>query len=330
MLHFYLQGFLSLILVRVVSGCRGTETVIAVKEEDVALSCLSPNETDPVKYRYKWTKYATDTNEPKDIYKWLSKNNQPSKWEVDGNEQKCLFLRKSQKSDEGLYTCEMWEGWDLILAKNISLKIKDCKILESVKAAPSRFAQLNCPVNITLGPQNISWAMQKGNSRFSIDSKRAKPNGTTLIFQSVTHSDGGWYRCSYMLGQTQRCFDTNLHVQEEDGFMATTALNVATKTLTSLSEPTGKKTSLTNRMEEHDSLTLVVVLVILGIIIFGALTGFFVYHKCKTQRVAQLQQRHFEGNRLSMYENVSPLMESSTRVNSLYHMPDETLVTFKK
>lgn len=180
------------------------------------------------------------------MFKWPTPSNdvyKRVKWVADGNGQKCLTLTKLQKSDAGLYTCEMWKGWDRVAAKNISLRIKgktfyyflftlqanislvshmicydlaDCKVLEPVKAAPSMPAKLNCPVNMTSGqqePQNISWAIQKGDMRESLDSTKAKTDGTSLTFQSVNTSDSGWYTCSYTLGKTQRCFDTNLQVQ---------------------------------------------------------------------------------------------------------------------
>lgn len=100
--------------------------MIAVQQEDVALSCLSPNETDSFRYRFQWTKNITGTNKVTDIFKWPSNNSEPSKWEVVDvqNGQKCLFLRKSQKSDEGTYNCEMFEGWGRLLKKTIYLKIK--------------------------------------------------------------------------------------------------------------------------------------------------------------------------------------------------------------
>lgn len=71
------------------------------------------------------TSFVTDQG--KVIFKWptASKDvNKRVKWVADGNGQKCLTLTKPQKSDQGLYTCETWKGWDRVAAKNISLKIK--------------------------------------------------------------------------------------------------------------------------------------------------------------------------------------------------------------
>ena len=55
--------------------------------------------------------------------------------------------------------------------------------------------------------------MLKGASPVSIKSEGVEINGTSLAIQSVDYSDSGWYRCMYMVGQTQRCFDVNLLVQ---------------------------------------------------------------------------------------------------------------------
>ncbi|XP_005738479.1 uncharacterized protein LOC102208344 isoform X1 [Pundamilia nyererei] len=334
MLHLYLQGYLSLILLNVASGFGDTEPILAVQEEDVALTCFSQNDTDPNSfYRYSVTKFATDPNQVKDMFKWPTPSNdvyKRVKWVADGNGQKCLTLTKLQKSDAGLYTCEMWKGWDRVAAKNISLRIKDCKVLEPVKAAPSMPAKLNCPVNMTTGqqePQNISWAIQKGDMRESLDSSKAKTDGTSLTFQSVNTSDSGWYTCSYTLGKTQRCFDTNLQVQ---AFVTTTVPVIPTKT-PSLPAPKANDISLSQRKEEsNDALIAVVVCVILGMIIIAAVIGLVVYRRCKTQRITQLHQRRFNGNCMSTYEIVAPLTNTpGQRINSLYQMPDESLVTCK-
>ncbi|KAM4600564.1 uncharacterized protein ACJ7VT_020496 [Polymixia lowei] len=135
-----------------------------------------------------------------------------------------LSLTRLNKSDEGLYRCEIWQGWDSILVKNISLKQKDCKTLEPVKAAPNTEATLSCPLKTTSGqhqPQNVSWTVVKGGTerpifqspniihlRESIEAAEA-----SLVIHSVKPGDSGWYRCKYLVGQSQHCFDMKLLVQ---------------------------------------------------------------------------------------------------------------------
>lgn len=106
-----------------------TETVSASKEEDAVLSCFNSSVMmDPECYRVKWTKNETHPSQMKVILVRPVTSSFPDasrvKWGADGNGQMSLFLTKSQKSDEGCYICEIWKGWDRILAKSFSLKVK--------------------------------------------------------------------------------------------------------------------------------------------------------------------------------------------------------------
>lgn len=42
-----------------------------------------------------------------------------------------LSLRDIRKSDEGLYSCKVWQGWNCVMVKNITLKVKG-KIIYSL------------------------------------------------------------------------------------------------------------------------------------------------------------------------------------------------------
>lgn len=42
-----------------------------------------------------------------------------------------LSLRDIRKSDEGLYSCKVWQGWSCVMVKNITLKVKG-KIIYSI------------------------------------------------------------------------------------------------------------------------------------------------------------------------------------------------------
>ncbi|XP_074510068.1 uncharacterized protein LOC141779223 [Sebastes fasciatus] len=342
MAHLYPQGLLLLLVLLIVrSECRDmVETVLASEEEDVVLPCFDsydPKSCD----RVRLIKYATNTSQMKVIF---ARPERPKfqdaervKWQADGNGQMSLFMTKSQKSDEGLHGCEIWQGWDCILVKNISLKVKDCKTLQAVKAAPNTPVNLTCPVEMTSGqqgPQNISWAMLLGGDPVSVNSKRAEMKGTSLAIQSVIYTDSGWYRCKYMLGQTQRCFDMNLLVQEENVAVATTVpgrqQKLSTPGLTTseiIWEPKKEGSS-----GKYIAVAVALASVIIGIAIVAALIGLFIYRRRNTQRVTQQTQRHTEGNQ-DAYEIVNLTLDRTNRLstaNSLYQqIPDNSLYTFR-
>lgn len=101
--------------------------VVGYREENVLLSCFDTSAIVlNTGYRVIWSKCAADGTQKKNI---LARPITPEikdaervKWE--DNENGRILLTKLQQSDEGLYTCEVWQGWDRILVKNISLKIK--------------------------------------------------------------------------------------------------------------------------------------------------------------------------------------------------------------
>ncbi|XP_029308256.1 uncharacterized protein LOC115021758 isoform X2 [Cottoperca gobio] len=337
----YPQGVLLLFLLIDISASRdgspGIETVITSQEEDVVLPCAdSWSEMDRRScIRVRLIKYATDGSQMKVILTRPKTHKfqdaERVKWQDDGNGQMSLFLTKSQKSDEGVYGCEIWCDWDFISVKNVSLKVKDCKALLPVKAAPSTPANLNCPVDITSGqqgPQNISWAMMKGGSPAAVNFKRVEMNGTSLAIQSVNNDDSSWYRCNYTLGQTHRCFDIKLLVQEvEHAVVATTA-----------QEMTTSENILKGKKEGSSGSFMVVVVtsVLVGIAIMAALIGVFIYRRRNTQRVIQQTLRHPAVTLTESsagYEIVNfTLSEDRTnhRVNSLYQqLPDEGMCTFQ-
>ncbi|KAK5922461.1 hypothetical protein CgunFtcFv8_019721 [Champsocephalus gunnari] len=331
MAQFYPQ--LLLLLLRLISECRGGSPVIASAslEEDVVLPCSDPLMTDKdTCFRVKLTKHATHSSQMKvilarpEISKF--KDAQRVKWQADKNGQMSITLTKSQKSDEGLYGCEIWKGWDSILVQNISLKVKDCKSLQPVKAALSTPVTLNCPVDIAAGqqgPPNISWAMLKAGNPVPFNSKTT--HVTSLTIKSMNDNDSGWYRCNYTLDQTQRCFDINLLVPEEEQVVVNTAVP-------------GLTTSEINLERDKNGisevfLAVVVASVLTAIAIMAALMGLFIYCRRNSQTVTQQTQRPPAGSPIEYggYEIVNTLSENSTndRFNSLYqHFPDESLCTF--
>ncbi|XP_039663225.1 uncharacterized protein LOC120563155 [Perca fluviatilis] len=330
MAHFYSQGLLLIVLPIVISECRGIETVNASPEEDVVLPCFNVSVMDPKScYRVQLIKYTTNTSQVKVILARPKTHNLQDakrvKWQANGNGQMSLYLTKLQKSDEGLYRCEIWQGWDSVSVKNISLKVKDCKTLQTMKAAPSTPVNLNCPVDTTSGqgPQNISWAIVKGGIPVSVNSKRIVIDGTSLVIQSVNYHDSNWYRCEYVLGQTLRCFEINLRVQVENVVVTTTdpALTTSEEII-----------SETRKEGSNGAVIAVVASIVIGIVIMAALIGLFIYRRRNTHRITQQTQRHPAGT-FDGYEIVTltPSEDrTNQRVNSIYqHIADEDLCTFR-
>ncbi|XP_044063532.1 uncharacterized protein LOC122881407 [Siniperca chuatsi] len=326
MAHFYPQSLLLLVLLIVISECRASspaiKTVSASQEEDVVLPCFDSNMNNSMRCnRVKWIKYATGASQMKVI---LARPKTPKfqdaehvKLEADGNGQMSLFLTKLQKSDEGLYSCEIWQGWDCILVRNISLKVKECKTLQAVKAVPSTPVNLNCPVNITSGqqiPQNFSWVMLKGGNPVLFNSTRVESKGRSLDIHSVNYTDSGWYRCKYILGQTQRCFDINLLIQVENVVVATTVPALAS----------GEIIWTTRKEGISGAIIAIVASAIIGIAIIAALIGLFIYCRHNNQRATQQICRHPPGTVIDstgVYEIVtftSSDDHTNQQVNSLY------------
>lgn len=103
--------------------------VIASVGEDVALKCFDSNTPDLKScHRGRWIKYDVNNRRVEVILApHKTKKAQDAgrvKWTPGENGHMSLVLTKLQKSDEGLYGCEIWEGWDCLLVKNISLKVK--------------------------------------------------------------------------------------------------------------------------------------------------------------------------------------------------------------
>ncbi|XP_029958676.1 uncharacterized protein LOC115396793 isoform X3 [Salarias fasciatus] len=213
MAPFEVPGLLLMVQIIVSSECSDIQTVAT--HEAVTLFRLNSDEID-ARSRFKVIKYTSD-KKTMVISEW-PKQDQTAKrmsWEPDGNGLVCLHLKNVQKSDEGTYSCEMWRGWDRVRVRNMTLKVKDCKTFPAVKAKPDSSFRLQCSVDITpekQRPQNVSWAKLKGLHHEPVDSQRVGTDNT-LIIQTVSYSDSGWYRCNYVLGKTKRCVDVRLNVQ---------------------------------------------------------------------------------------------------------------------
>ncbi|XP_076016759.1 CXADR-like membrane protein isoform X2 [Genypterus blacodes] len=317
MAYFHLWGPLFLFW-SVISESRENpaQIVSASQGEDVTLPCFKSTMLAPEScYRVKWTKLFLDPSRQPILI--LARPQMPPfrdaegvSWGTDKNGDMSLSLKSLNKSNEGEYCCEIWEGWKIILVKNLQLKVKDCKTLDAVKAAPGTLAHLHCPVDTMLEPhrrQNVSWVKLKAGveNPMLLNSKTVESNGTLLAIHVRDYSDGGWFRCKY--GQTQRCFDLHLQVQ-------------AMTTNQRMEEPknTGSRTF---------SVTLVSSLT--GFAVICSVIGLIIYHRCYVRRLVQNTQRNpggFLQCNDGLYEDVQiPGVEEQTnlQINSLYMLSQD-------
>nr|XP_054596304.1 uncharacterized protein LOC129163303 isoform X2 [Nothobranchius furzeri] len=322
---FYFGFFLVSVLLKAAPNCSAGsaayETVIGFKDKDVVLSCSDFNSTSC--NRLRWVKAATETSAEKVIFLWpqTSQTSQDVKRAtLETIERGEIRLKSLEKSDEGLYSCEISAGWDRVRVKNTSLIVRECEPLKPKNAINGGSVKLDCQVNAT--HSNISWAKMKGTQSVSL-----KANGSLLTIQSVSAADYGWYRCSYSVGQSQRCFMINLQVQEAV-FVPTVVPDPEAKTTQSAA--TAREMVQTGEKLEGGGTLVPVLSVVCVVVVLAALTGLFLHHK---QRVRQ-PLRHIAGRPKDFeefYENVTlPNAANTTdRVNSLYQFQEESLSTFQ-
>lgn len=99
--------------------------MIASLDGEALLPCDSKVKRDGC-HRVRWVKYATGVrsiilSRPKTL---TFPDAERVELKPDGNTTHFLSLTKLQNSDEGLYSCEIWSGWNCIDVQNTSLKIK--------------------------------------------------------------------------------------------------------------------------------------------------------------------------------------------------------------
>ncbi|KAJ0066060.1 hypothetical protein NL108_001289 [Boleophthalmus pectinirostris] len=197
--------------------CVDDTIILRSVDEDASFNCSHSELLDRQSCsRIKWTKYSSNGLSSKVILVSPEtpefSNAKRIKLQLK-DRQNVLLLTKVQKSDEGVYNCEIWSGWECILAKNFTLKIKDCSTQDK-KAHVGSVVTLNCSMGNQARVYNTSWSMLKYGNPVPLPNTY-QVNGSTILVRSALTSDSGWYRCNYSLRDTQqRCVDINLQVQE--------------------------------------------------------------------------------------------------------------------
>ncbi|KAG7474100.1 hypothetical protein JOB18_002075 [Solea senegalensis] len=338
--------YLLLVLLTVTSGCRADSmlSVSAFLEDSVALPCGHFYKKDLTSgLRMRWIKYSTDTSEKKVILSWpeTSQDAKHVKWGSDEKGTMSLILTNSQKSDEGIYICEFCLLWNCTL-RNISLRVKDCKVRPAVKVAHSTPFQLNCSVDIKgqKGPLNVSWVLLKAGEPSPLISERVEVSGTSLVIKSPSISDSSWYRCSYTYGKNHGCYDIRMHVQAED-VEATTfqqAEDVEATTFRQVENVEETIFQQANRTTEQsgDTLTAALSPVITVAVVIAVLAGVYIYWRRsqQTQRDSEGAVREIEC--IHDYDYPVTLMpsndlsDSSQEFNRIYHhLENDSLHTCK-
>ncbi|XP_056901404.1 uncharacterized protein LOC130532669 isoform X1 [Takifugu flavidus] len=294
---------------------KSQDTVIAVLDRDTVLHCADSEVNLESCHRVRWVKYSKHARQillskPKTL-------NFPDaervEWRPDGKRNLSLWLTRVQPSDTGLYSCEIWRGWDRVNVRNTSLTFKECSGLPAVRAVKGASVNLTCPLDDKMatlpGPINVSWVMLKVAKPLPIASERAEVNGTSLSFRSVVGKDASWYRCNYTLGDGHRCYDINLQVQGQ------VLSHYEDSELSSTPVMESREQEDEEVMEVQQSIKpLAAALTAIAVAMAAAAAGLFIYCRCKSHAVAPGAQAFEAGLKASLPQSCG---NSSVTVRSL-------------
>lgn len=130
-----------------------------------------------------------------------------------------MYLCQKHIFDSKRYVCTFLKFFLFLLFHKEMIchtNLSDCKTNPAVAAKTGTTVTLDCFVNAKLEQlqvQNTSWKMATAGIPGPITSKTAEIKGTSLVIQDVKKNESAWYRCKYMVGQSQQCSETKLTVQ---------------------------------------------------------------------------------------------------------------------
>ncbi|KAK2903126.1 hypothetical protein Q8A67_007839 [Cirrhinus molitorella] len=197
-----------------------------IQGDNVSISCLTT--THPLK---SLTVKLRRTNQDKDIlmYPDISPASEHQRWSVRKDaENVTLDLKDISLFDGALYDCQVYKGQDCLNVIRFHLKVKECKILDTVNPTPGSSVLLPCSEHLLQNRnKQVTWQVVDGrqttnisqypppNNPSSSTGKLLKPlykrvrqlaNGSLLI-RDVVHTDELWYRCRV---NEKTCYDVKL------------------------------------------------------------------------------------------------------------------------
>ncbi|XP_056123660.1 cell adhesion molecule 2-like [Rhinichthys klamathensis goyatoka] len=139
-----------------------------------------------------------------------------------------LDLKDISLSDQGHYECEVYKDWDCLNATLFNLKVKECKTLDSVHAAPDSSVLLPCSEHpLQYRTDQVTWKIFYGHQQTEIAQYRPphKPSNSTesdpkplyerarilgngsLLIRDAVNTDGSWYQCRV---SEKNCYEVKL------------------------------------------------------------------------------------------------------------------------
>ncbi|KAL0172220.1 hypothetical protein M9458_032531, partial [Cirrhinus mrigala] len=140
----------------------------------MSISCLTT--THPLQ---SLTVKLHKTNQDKDIlmYPDISPESEHQRWSVRkdaGNV--TLVLKDIRLSDDGLYDCQVYKDQDCLNVIRFNLKVKECKILDTVHPTPGSSVLLPCSEHpLQNRTEQVTWKVVNGRQSTDI-SQYAPPN----------------------------------------------------------------------------------------------------------------------------------------------------------
>ncbi|XP_062322224.1 uncharacterized protein LOC134023882 isoform X3 [Osmerus eperlanus] len=248
-----------LVLLMLISGCigEGLQVITVTKGEEAVLPCtLRTPRSQQSCFHARWMKQTLGSS-PTTFSVVPDSERDGKALNFNGN----LTLKDADEPQEGDYTCQVCEGFSCDLTTNLTLKLRDCKVLESVKVLQFSTATLPCPF-YTRG--NITWSEIKGETikpilESSSLSTESSLNSATAAngkrrFRNITAGDASlvitseeasnmWFRCTVYEGQNKKCSEVNLQVKQKDKPNTSTLSTLTTMVTTAQAPRTFAATS---------------------------------------------------------------------------------------
>ncbi|KAL1259383.1 hypothetical protein QQF64_009960, partial [Cirrhinus molitorella] len=284
-----------------------------IQGDNVSISCLTT--THPLQ---ALTVKLRRTNQDEDIltYPDISPASGHQRWSVRKDaENVTLDLKDIRLFDGALYDCQVYKGQDCLNVIRFHLKVKECKILDTVNPTPGSSVLLPCSEHLLQNRnKQVTWQVVNGrqttnisqygqpNKLSSSTEKLQKPlyerarqlaNGSLLIMD-VVNADNLWYRCRV---NDKTCYEMKLLLKEYKTFYSTTVLELLSATLLStvITDAPATADSTVGQTEDNIytvvMMTTIVSLCVLTSLIVGILLYFLTKERSKFNSQIELSCR---------------------------------------